>query len=818
MAPRMLSAQERRDYNATHLADDSLLPSQQRRRSPRLIERPTSPIISPNRIDSVATAYTALVETDPRTEASSSSSSSSSEPSNRPIEQQRRPSPRLAETIPPVTLEEDAAGATIVVSTAAPDHPLLYERPGARPDRPRVDPTITLQEHTRLLRVQSIVQQDEEWQESPPIAEFSALTIRDGPVVSAIESGPEPGFEAVSPSLPAARPLRSSGVSPSDAGFPSSQSTIPAPSSSPSDPSSVSSVGGDEPILSGYLQAIREQDTAGGPDFLRAQSDVYSRVLGTLFNHQCNCPNSRERAEPENTHTLQEYVEHINRSLPPLPAIFAERDQACDPRASFPQWHSFLSDQPAEPLSFRKTQASLPHDSVTIGRRWDVDSIWFGAKSLSAIRAPSHFRLSFFPPHKSNISTAQVIQPHGLDLAHTRHTSIGTFTTTGVRFSVLMFFPNGGPSYTKASANSLSLARFKDLYDGIILPAVYETVPDHVRQEIPSSYDLLYAKSRAYQENPGAGRWSAEDEGRVFRLSYSIPANNLPGFWASVVKRANLYHIHTRKGDAVPYFQNPHLLFQAHDLKNTFASQSIQESLILFRDSILSGLDASQIDMHSCWLDVGMRNHVRLPPPSSSSSSAPTHGNHHHDVNADSWTLLWKSDCCHHLHDQLSGIVPDAPMDATYFRSYILRDAETYYAKAKPSRAPNPGHPEARSPGIIRVKAYNCNKDLFGVIFSNYQLFSSGFLPLLALNEAMLKDLAATAQSRQRAFVSQLDRSRLVDAWDANKRHMRAISTLKRHPNFGIRKEVTFRLDVILAMWADGMLEPGQNPHTGPIC
>ncbi|KAF9772899.1 hypothetical protein IL306_009366 [Fusarium sp. DS 682] len=232
-------------------------------------------------------------------------------------------------------------------------------------------------------------------------------------------------------------------------------------------------------------------------------------------------PNSRERAEPENTHTLQEHIEHISRSLPPLPTIFAGRDEACDPRASFPQWQSFLSDQPAEPLSFRKTQASLPQDSVTIGRQWDVDSIWFGAKSLSAIRAPSHFRLSFFPPHKSNISTAQVIQPHGLDLARTRHTSIGTFTTTGVRFSVLMFFPNGGPSYTKASANSLSLERFKDLYDEIILPAIYETLTDHVRQEIPSSYDLLYAKSRAYQEKPGAGRWSAEDESRTFRLSYS---------------------------------------------------------------------------------------------------------------------------------------------------------------------------------------------------------------------------------------------------------------------------------------------------------
>ncbi|KAG6978996.1 hypothetical protein FocnCong_v011040 [Fusarium oxysporum f. sp. conglutinans] len=103
-------------------------------------------------------------------------------------------------------------------------------------------------------------------------------------------------------------------------------------------------------------------------------------------------------------------------------------------------------------------------------------------------------------------------------------------------------------------------------------------------------------------------------------------------------------------------------------------------------------------------------------------------------------------------------------------------------------------------------------------MFSDYQLFSSGFLPLLAFGEGMLKDLAATDQSRQRAFVSQLSRSRILDAWDANKRHMRAVSSLKRQSDFGIRKEVTLRLDVILAMWVGGRLEPNQSPHTGPMC
>jgi len=164
-----------------------------------------------------------------------------------------------------------------------------------------------------------------------------------------------------------------------------------------------------------------------------------------------------------------------------------------------------------------------------------------------------------------------------------------------------------------ASANSLSLARLRDLYDSIILPAVYETVPDHVRQEIPASYDLVYAKSRAYQEKPGSGRWSAEDESRCFRLSYGIPADVLPRFWAAIVDKADQYRVQTRRGEGVAYFQNPRLLFQAHDLKNAFAQPSLDESLTGFRDTILAGLDPNLLDMHSCWLDVGIRDHVRGP-------------------------------------------------------------------------------------------------------------------------------------------------------------------------------------------------------------
>ncbi|KAG7402402.1 hypothetical protein Forpe1208_v017241 [Fusarium oxysporum f. sp. rapae] len=663
-----------------------------------------------------------------------------------------------------------------------------------RPGRPQIDPAVSPRERTRVrvqrhrdqqhpTRAQQIVQWFADSQDPPPTLEFSALTLRDGPAPSSVpdeavedgegDDGSESfGFDndvALGPTSPT--PPAPPASTRRDSQPPQHRISLPSTPTFPVSPDAAavsSSLGSDDPVLSGFLEAIRQQDTAGGPDFLLAQSEAYDQILRKFFSHQCDCPEPRAREEPEHTSTLPEYVQHISRALPPLTTVFAGRDEACDPRASFSQWQSFLSDQPAEPLSFRKTQASLSQDAVTIARQWDVDSVWFGARSLSAIRAPNQFRLSFFSPHTSNISTAQVIQPHGLDLAHTRHTIIGTFTTAGVRFSVLMFFPSGAPSQTRASTNSLSLARFRDLYDEIILPAVRETVPIHVRQEIPGSYDLIYAKSRAYQEKPG-GRWSAEDESRSYRLAYGIPASVLPQFWAAV----------------------------AHDLKNMFASESLQDSLCLFRDSILAGLDPSQIDMHSCWLDVGMRDHVLMPPTSSNSESQ----NHHHH---EPWTLLWKSDCCRHLHDQVVGVAPEAPMEATYYRPYLLRDIGGYYVRAKSTRKSNPGHPEARSPGVIRAKAYNCSKELFGVMFSDYQLFSSGFLPLLAFDEGMLKDLAATDQSRQRAFVSQLSRSRILDAWDANKRHMRAVSSLKRQSDFGIRKEVTLRLDVILAMWVGG--------------
>lgn len=53
----------------------------------------------------------------------------------------------------------------------------------------------------------------------------------------------------------------------------------------------------------------------------------------------------------------------------------------------------------------------------------------------------------------------------------------------------------------------------------------------------------------------------------------------------------------------------------------------------------------------------------------------------------------------------------------------------------------NPGRREQGEPGIIRFKAYNCVKEQVSVMFNSYNLFGSGLLPLLALNEQMIKDL-----------------------------------------------------------------------------
>ncbi|KAH7112291.1 hypothetical protein B0J13DRAFT_631513 [Dactylonectria estremocensis] len=563
---------------------------------------------------------------------------------------------------------------------------------------------------------------------------------------------------------------------------PRSSNSIEAEDRSPaySDWSGLSQHETADSILDQYLQATPNQETVGGRDFLQAQGKMYSQILKTFFSSECYCDRTPDRREPEHTHTVQERTEYFQRRMPPLDCILGGIQHAADLRASLARWQDFLSNQPAEPLSFAKTQAALPEAVVTITRKWDIDSIWLGAKDLGAIQDPSGFHLGFLPPHSCNISSDQVVQPHGLDLAHTRHIKLGNFTAGSVRFSVLLFFPEISSSpgrVTKASNNSLSLERQRDLYEEIILPAAYETLPAHTRQEIPCSYDLLYAKSRSFQEKPGGGARSPDDMHRAFHLTYHVPTAALSQLWAAIVQRANQFRVRAKRGDDIPYFKEPQLLFQSHDLKNMFARPSVHESMCLFRDAILANLDPTRLDVHSCWLDIGSREWVERPDPNPGVSREST----------EAWTLLWKSQCHEQLHRELNSTLPDA----------------------------NAGHPDTRGLGIIRAKAYSCQKELFGVLYSSYELFQSGHLPLLAFDEGMLKELASMSQGRHRASTTQLRRESLLSAWEANKRHLRAISTARLLADYGARKEVTFRLDVILAMWSTGELGAGRSPHTG---
>jgi hypothetical protein len=98
-----------------------------------------------------------------------------------------------------------------------------------------------------------------------------------------------------------------------------------------------------------------------------------------------------------------------------------------------------------------------------------------------------------FYPLALNVSCDEVIQPHGLDLAKTRHIRFGTFNTHSVHFSAFLFFPCAAPDSTSATRNALSLERQKDLYDHIIIPAACEAMSDPCRQGIPRFQILLSA-------------------------------------------------------------------------------------------------------------------------------------------------------------------------------------------------------------------------------------------------------------------------------------------------------------------------------------
>ncbi|KJZ72140.1 hypothetical protein HIM_08405 [Hirsutella minnesotensis 3608] len=516
--------------------------------------------------------------------------------------------------------------------------------------------------------------------------------------------------------------------------------------------------------LSVFIHALEAQVTRHGPEALESHKVAYDKVFRTFFTPTCTCQHGVEHGEGAPVHSLQERAQHLNQFMPPIPTVFGERG-SYDPSSSVPQWRSFLSDQPAESLSFRKPQACLPYSEAAVSRQWDVDSIWIGSRSLGAVRPPNDFSLCFFPSSFRNLSTDQVVQPHGLNLAHTRHVLFGSFNTPSVHFSVFLFFPNtvrGPRSQTSSAKNSLSLERQRDLYDRIVIPAAYETISEPFRQEIPLSYDIAYAKSRSFQEKPSTG-----------------------------LGKANALQVPTRRGETVTCFGRPRLLFQSHDLKNTFGRPSLQQSMDLFHETVLAALDPAHIDIRSCWLDIGARDYV-----SDFRSGEPTRKEH--------VTLLWKHQCHQHFHEQLSEIAPEAPPKPSYFRSFLFRDIGGYRSKATPT-------------GPLTQGILMSIGQIFSVMFSDYNMFGSTYFPLLALNEEMIHDLSAITENHKRLSTHQINRSHLMEAWEANKRHLKAISHPQALTSYGIRKEVTFRLDAVLKLWQESYFDPVENPHTGPL-
>ncbi|KAH7236688.1 hypothetical protein BKA59DRAFT_559814 [Fusarium tricinctum] len=219
--------------------------------------------------------------------------------------------------------------------------------------------------------------------------------------------------------------------------------------------------------LDSFIEALRHQDNELRSGFFDSHETAYDQAFRIFFHSKCKCENDFEVNEPEYTCSLRESVQYLQSCLPSLPTVFGEAG-SYDPGSFFRQWRDFLSNKPDQPLSFRKSQMQLLPENepeLVLCRQWDIDSIWLGATGLQAIRPPNNFRLSFLPSLALNLSCDQVVQPHGLDLARTRHIKFGTFNTHSVHFSVFLFFPCAAPDSTSVTRNALSLERQKDLYD-----------------------------------------------------------------------------------------------------------------------------------------------------------------------------------------------------------------------------------------------------------------------------------------------------------------------------------------------------------------
>ena len=214
-----------------------------------------------------------------------------------------------------------------------------------------------------------------------------------------------------------------------------------------------------------------------------------------------------------------------------------------------------------------------------------------------------------------------MLQPHGVDLAHTRHILLGTFSIGNMSMDTFLFFPNTNDgrrfqSTKQATAAeraagearfTLSYERQKELVDLAILPALRASVPSIHQQELPPSFDIAAAKAQSGRERSGRNHRANDDHifGNI-HIKYTIPGRYIEAFWNELEARWNNTRVSTSPDeDHFAYFARPKLFAQTHDTKNLFAMPKLQEAL---DRRILENLNVDQVDLASSSVDIGFRD------------------------------------------------------------------------------------------------------------------------------------------------------------------------------------------------------------------
>lgn len=283
-------------------------------------------------------------------------------------------------------------------------------------------------------------------------------------------------------------------------------------------------------------------------------------------------------------------------------------------------------------------------------------------------------------------------------------------------------------------------------------------------------------------------------------LLYDVPGRYLGAFWRELRECCDKIRIPVAEGgDGFPYFQNPKLHFQLHEPTGAFLRSTLALSLDAFIEGVVEWLNPAHVDFRSCWVDIGPRD---WSDPRRDAEGRPRPA-----------TLFWKRECMQNFHRQIRDASPNMDPEPEYHCSYNVRDIGGYASKARGagtygSRRSNPGHPDCDKIGVIQSRAYNCNEGMFSIVFGNSKLSDAPPLSALALNDDMADGLFAACHRKVDAMSGAPVREQLVRAWEAKKRYLVAVAQPEMPTNGdAVRKDVTFRLDVILLMHQRGDFE-----------